>query len=39
MSANAGNSQATLGSREERQHKNKRLIFEREFFSLAGTAD
>jgi hypothetical protein len=37
QSANAGNSRATLDSREERQHKNRRLIFEREFFSLAGT--
>jgi hypothetical protein len=42
QSANAGNSRATLDTREERQRKNKtlafsrRLIFEREFFSLAG---
>ena len=37
QSANAGKSQATSDSRGERQRKNKRLIFEREFFSLAGT--
>jgi len=36
-SANAGKAQALLDIREERQRKNKRLIFEREFFSLAGT--
>jgi hypothetical protein len=36
QSANAGKSQPTLDSREERRRKNKRLIFEREFFSLAG---
>lgn len=34
--ANAGMSQPTLDTREERQ-KHKRLIFEREFFYLAGT--
>ena len=36
QSANAGKSQATLDTRGERQ-KHKRLIFEREFFYLAGT--
>ena len=34
--ANAGKSQPTLDTREERQ-KHKRLLFEREFFYLAGT--
>ena len=36
QSANAGKSQATLDIRGERQ-KHKRLLFEREFFYLAGT--
>ena len=36
QSANAGKSQATLDIQGERQ-KHKRLLFEREFFYLAGT--